>query len=150
MALIKNPKSYERSRQSLKVYLQISATGDLRNALRAENRHKQRRAEFHNVELFPVVGNLVLETADPALVHELKETLEEALSSHSIPQPVRAGLTPQETRVIGLMHQGERRTEVFAQVLGVGHLTPALQRKEVKRAKDRLKRRLERAGERDG
>src|SRR2546428_659415 len=46
MSLIKNPLSYKPERQSLEVYLRMSARGDLRNLLRSEWRHTKRRANW--------------------------------------------------------------------------------------------------------
>ena len=58
---------------------------------------------------------------------------------------MEASLTEQEKGVLHLMHEGERRTSVFAQILGIEQLSEVEQRQAVKRVKDRLKRRFERA-----
>ena len=42
--------------------------------------------------------------------------------------------------------QGERRTEAFAEILGISHLSIETQRREVKRAKDRIDKTLRRQG----
>jgi hypothetical protein len=54
--------------------------------------------------------------------------------------------TEVDRRVLRLMVDGERRTAVFAAVLGLDGQPAEAQRREVKRAKDRIKKRLERAG----
>jgi hypothetical protein len=41
--------------------------------------------------------------------------------------------------------EGERNTAPLAVALGLAHLSPSNQRREVKRFKDRLRKRLERA-----
>jgi RNA polymerase sigma-70 factor (ECF subfamily) len=52
---------------------------------------------------------------------------------------------PKQQAVVRLIVQGERRTEVFAEVLGLCHLPIEAQRGEVKRFKDQLKWRLRHA-----
>ena len=59
-------------------------------------------------------------------------------------------LTDVERRFWEQMEQGEWRTPVFAVILGVTHLSAAEQRREVKRVKDRLKKRKERSGGKRG
>ena len=141
LALIKNPASYRPERQRLEVYLRISATGDLRNLLRAERRHSSRRAAWEAVELSPAAGKYLRDEAgDPAWLLERGEDVP------SIPARVRERLTPAEAQVLELMLRGERRTEVYAAALGLADRPLPEQRREVKRVKDRLKKRLERAG----
>ncbi len=147
LAVIKNPASYNPERQRLEVYLRMSAQGDLRNLLRAEQRHSRRRAEWEAVELSPVVGKYIWdEGGDPALIIERREDEPDEPSVAPLPDSVRAGLTPQEQRVLELMERRERKTAVFAEVLGLTHLPPDEQRQMVKRVKDRLIKRRERAG----
>ncbi len=153
LALIKNPQSYNPDRQSVEAYLRMSAKGDLKNALRAESRHRLRRADLSAVELSTVGRKSLWEHTDPALVVERRadeEVVEEALAPAPVLESVRARLTSQEARVLELMREGERRTEVYSEALGIRHLPLPSQRAEVKRTKDRLKRRLERSGRRDG
>lgn len=121
---------------------------NLRNALRSEARHRTRRASL-DVELLPVDRKSWWERSDPAAVVERTmdlAALEETLEQRPVREAVRVGLTPSEAKVLDLMRLGERKSSVFAEVLGVQHLSAGEQRREVKRAKDRLKRRIERAG----
>jgi hypothetical protein len=62
---------------------------------------------------------------------------------------VRQACTEAERRVLALMLDGERSSAAYAQVLGITGLPAAEQEREVKRAKDRIKKRLEREGARD-
>lgn len=55
----------------------------------------------------------------------------------------------QERDVLVLMLFGERETDAFAEALGLAHLTAIEQANEVKRVKDKLKKRLQRADWRD-
>jgi RNA polymerase sigma-70 factor, ECF subfamily len=150
--LIKNPASYRPERQTLEVYLRMSASGDLKNLLRAERRHSRRRADLQAVELSPLAGKYLQDAeADPARIMERREAEEYlAGSAPPIPAAVRERLTPEEAEIMRLMRAGERRTIVYAAVLGLAGRPVAEQRREVKRAKDRLKKRLERAGGGDG
>src|SRR5215510_13885735 len=50
LGLIKNPVTYKPERQTLEVYLRISASGDLKNLLRSEMRHSERKAYWEAVE----------------------------------------------------------------------------------------------------
>jgi hypothetical protein len=144
LSLIKNPRSYNPERGSLDAYLRMSATGDLRNLLDREKHHRSRLQSLGPVELPGDVRNQVWEEGDPAVIVELAEELKERAVAR---QPVMAGgvLTQEDTRVLTLMQQGERKTAEFALALGISDLPPDQQRREVKRAKDRLKQRLKRA-----
>lgn len=148
LALIKNPASYRPERQALEVYLRLSSAGDLKNLLRAEQRHSRRRADLHAVELSPVAGKYLQDVeADPARVMERREIEERwARAEPPIPATVQDRLTPEEAAVMRLMRQHERRTAIYAAVLGLTDRPAAEQRRAVKRVKDRLTKRLERAG----
>lgn len=144
IALIKSPRSYDPARRSLEGYLRMSAQGDLRNLLRTERRHGLRRASLDAVELSPVAGKYLWDVeGDPARIMEREAEVA------AIPSPELPGLTPQEEQVLALMRQGERRTRAYARVLGLDQLAAPEQRRGVKRVKDRLQKRLTRAGGRD-
>lgn len=143
--LICRPRSYDPARQTLAVYLRVSARGDLRNLQRAERKHASRRAPLEVVELPGAAGKYPVGLSeDPADVVERREQIKAHLSP--VPAAVADGLTPQEARVLELMRAGERKTALFAVALGITGLPVAEQRRAVKRAKDRLVKRLERAG----
>ena len=143
LALIKNPRSYKSERQTLEVYLRISALGDLRNRLRSEQRHRERRVPLDVVELSPDARKYLWDVVgDPALIVEKLEDVDLA----TIRANLQVALTEEENRVLELMTQGERRTEAYAAVLGITHRPVSEQRRVVKRVKDRIKKRLERAG----
>jgi hypothetical protein len=57
---------------------------------------------------------------------------------------VRRGLTVGEQKALELMLEGERKTTVFAQALGIDHLPKEMQEDQVQRVKDKLKKRIER------
>ena len=51
---------------------------------------------------------------------------------------------PNDQQLLALRLQGVRRTEAFAEILGITHLPIETQRREVKRAKDRIDKMLRR------
>ena len=147
MAVIKNPQSYKPERQqreSLLGYLRMSAKARLSNLLRTERRHSARRADLDAVALSPVMGKyLGDEDADPARIVERREEEFAAPAPPPLPDSLRATLSPVEIEMLRLMDVKERRTIVFARLLEIADRPVAEQRREVKRAKDRLhKRRL--------
>jgi hypothetical protein len=150
MALIKNPQSYKPERQhreSLLNYLRMSARGRLSNLLRAERRHSKRRADLEAVALSPVMGKYLWdEDADPARIVERQEEESAVPALPALPDSLRATLSPVEIEMLRLMDSKERRTIVFARLLGIADQPVAEQRRDVKRAKDRLHKRRQRAG----
>ncbi len=146
MALSKRPHSYDPARKSLVGYLRMSAQGDLLNLLAGERRHRSRQAQLEAVELSRVVGKeLGDDTYDPAVMVEARESVNEVVRQRqAVPVGMIRGLTPGEIMALQLLTEGERRTPAFAQALGITALPLAEQRHEVKRVKDRLKKRLER------
>ncbi|HEX5502911.1 MAG TPA: sigma factor [Thermomicrobiales bacterium] len=138
--LIKHPGSYDPARLGLTAYLHMSARGDLLNLLSKERRHRARRADLAAVELSPVVGKELWDTAnDPARI------VERQADAAAPPGPTLPDLTAEEEAVLALMRDRERHNDAYARVLGLADRPIAEQRREVKRVKDRLNKRLERA-----
>lgn len=151
LALIKRPASYKPERQTLEVYLRMSAAGDLKNLLRSESRHRRRRANLEAVELSPTMRKYLQDDeADPARLLERWEEEAAAAERVRLPAAVESSRSPKEAEVMRLMVHGERKTTAYAQALGIAHLPFEQQQREVKRVKDRLKKRLERAREGHG
>jgi hypothetical protein len=144
ISLSKNPSAYRPDRGSLERYLRMAAQGDLKNLLRAERRHAERRVSLEAVELSPLAGNALRDPeADPALIVERRERLAERTASRS--SAIWGRLTAVEVAVLSLMQEGERKTIRYAEALGIADLPEPEQRRVVKRAKDRLKKRLARS-----
>ncbi len=144
LALIRKPDSYSPKRQTLEVYLRLSARGDLLNLLRKERRHGKGRTSWSSVELSPDAGKYLGRTDDPALPLRLAE--ERRSVAEAIPDSVRRGLSETDQCALELIHQKERRTSVYAALYGLLHLPANEQRRAVKRHKDRLKNVMKRAG----
>jgi len=111
-------------------FLCQAAWRNVANSVRGEKRRKAREeksvqdTESKIVELHPSVGNHNQNEAQlqQERLVELMETLE----------------NPVDRKVFELQMSGERRTEEFAKVMGISHLSVAEQRDEVKRTKDRI------------
>ena len=65
------------------------------------------------------------------------------------PATVSYGLTEGELQFLALMEQGERKTAVFAQALGIDEMQKEEREAIVKRTKGKLKKRMERGACRD-
>src|SRR5262249_28260279 len=94
------------------------------------------------VELSRDGGKYLAVKEDPSLSLERQE--ESTHATRTVVAPARDGLRDGESRALDLILQGERKTAVFAEALGITHLPTSVQRTEVKRVKDKLKKRLER------
>jgi RNA polymerase sigma factor (sigma-70 family) len=139
ITLARNPHSYDPRRASLETYLRLSARGDLLNLLRRERRHRFRRCGLRLVELAVEGGKYSGRQDDPSWRLSLEEEAERLRRKPSC-------LSEAERRVWELMQGGERRTTVFAELLGLDRLPRQEQEKRVKRVKDRISKRLQRAG----
>ena len=135
--LIRKPAIYDPAKCGLIGFLQMSARRDLLNELAKEARHHRGRDSVECVELAADDGNSSADTGsaglpsfdDPALAAEI------------------ASCTATECAVLDLMRAGERATSAFAAALGIGERPADEQAREVKRVKDRIIKRLQRAGE---
>jgi hypothetical protein len=110
-------------------FLAQAAWRNVANLVRGEQRRKVREEKSvgysgeQNVELHPSVGNS-LQNAEQS--QEQQAELMQMLDD------------PMDKKVFELRLTGERRTAVFAQVMGISHLPLAEQRRTVKKAKDRI------------
>jgi len=146
LSLVKKPESFDPERNPgelpLWAYLKMAARRDLQNILKKEQRRKKATHSLESVELSEDAGKYLGVGEEPAMILQFKEEAEKA--EREIVAPVRRGLSAGEVRFLDLMLQGERKTTVFAQALGIEDLPPSAQEAEVKRVKDKLKKRLER------
>jgi hypothetical protein len=147
LSLMKNPAAYKPELRGLTGYLRMAATGDLRNLLKSERRHTLRSVPFEDVELSGEAGKLIQEDANPAVIVENREAERPAVVGMPVlPAAVQATFTPEEQQVRELMWRREYKTAVYAAVLHIADRPVEEQRQEVKRVKDRIKKRLKRAG----
>jgi DNA-directed RNA polymerase specialized sigma24 family protein len=140
---VQHPDRYDPGRGDLAVYLRMAARADLLNALRREKRHHRGRVAWSAVELGEESGNLSGREEEPLL---LLQRGEDAAERERILRSVAEGLTAPERRVLELMVAGERWTALYAEALGLHGLSAEEQEREVKRVKDRIKKRIQRGG----
>jgi len=129
LAFLKRPSAYDPQRLPLTNYLLFIAKRRLQNQWTAERRHHAGRIPWDSVELDVAGRN--------------DEGVEPSGFDAAALAPVVARMTDGERRVFELMRGGERRTEAFADALGVAGDPDAAA--HVKRAKDRMLARLKRA-----
>ncbi len=140
LATAEHPERYQPDRSSLGKYLHMAARGDLRNAFKSASRRAARERSMDPVELVALEGNSLQDDADPAEIVAARGSLDPALLA-----AVRAAFDAQEWQVVQLMVVDDvRDTNVYARLLGIEHLPPEQRKREVKRVKDRLNKRLRR------
>jgi RNA polymerase sigma-70 factor, ECF subfamily len=137
MSYIKRPAQFDPTRRTLIGFLVMAAHGDLLNALAKAKRRRQKEIPLEDVELRGAAGNNEIEAGNPETEPD-REKLQQAL-------PKIFG-DPKDLAMVELMMSGERTTGAFVEVLKLQHLPVDQQRREVKRHKERLKKRLERYG----
>jgi hypothetical protein len=132
------PDKYDRAGAPLLAYLYRDIDGDIRNEVAKKSRRPEVPAEDEVLELRaprgnPTVEDEVVERLDP--LDRPRWQVEAALAQMK-------ELSHEDREILRLRGEGVRSTHVYAQVLGIAHLPAEQQRREVKRAKDRLDKRL--------
>lgn len=146
-----DPERYQPAQGSLLTWLAMDAIGNVRNEL-ASAANRRERAGGEIVELQGYERNVLIDRGQIVPVED--EALDAADPYDLPPQIIEAvrteasSLRADELAVIELLAEGVRETAAFAAVLGISHLSPFRQRREVKRCKDRLLKRLERLRDR--
>lgn len=131
ISYVTNPERYDPRRASLLTYLVLDADGDLKNAYRSPRRYREQLADDVEDQL-----SRRNETTDDEFFSDDDRLLFAKLRS-AFPEEV-------DRHVIYLLLENERATGAYAKVLGITHLPVQKQRQEVKRVKDRIKKRLAR------
>jgi len=147
LAYIEKPGKYDPNKLDLFPYLRMAAKADLKNAIDKEVRRNKKIVEFEdpNVEEWLGGRNNVQEET------ELSEWVEAetGLSIHQIVDEFKTQFDQVELEIIELMIiEGVRETKMYAQVLGLSNNSIEEQRKEVKKFKDKVKKKILRFGER--
>lgn len=142
ISYIKRPDQYHPEKRSLKGYLVMSAEGDLKNLLESHKRRNTREISATDVELLDSERKFDIENiGDPRQLDsaarkiELDERLDGLRNIFPDSNDLEAAM---------LILGGERSTTVFAEAMGIDNLPLDQLRQEVKRHKDRLKKRLKR------
>jgi DNA-directed RNA polymerase specialized sigma24 family protein len=144
-----HPERYDPQQLPLFAYLRMAARHDLLNALDSKNRERQRLLDIDEPA---VQTQLPVESLSVTAEFELDEWLEQYTdhSRHDLLDTFMAEELEEaaDRDLFLLMLNGVRETEPYAEIMGVTHLPVSEQRPEVKRAKDRLKKRFGRFVER--
>ncbi len=144
---IEHPDRYDPSKRVLLGYLTMAANGDLLNALEKERRRRRRESSLDRVE--ETRGDRNETIADTNAAAEMERVEQDRARVAAMEEAVRSVVPdPRDRRLMRLMLEGERTTAVYARVLGIEHQDRTLQTRDVKRHKDRLKKRLARLGAR--
>ena len=146
--LLKHPGAYDPDRLPLHRYLLMAARRDLQNLVRSESRHWRGRGDWEAVELFVESGNDGRGEDDPARIVEAEDDAAERAARIAALRP--DGMSREEALAWPLMQAGVRKTEEYAATLGWSDLPIDEQRRKVKQVKDRLLKRLARAGRSSG
>lgn len=138
LSYLKRPEQYDPAKRGLLGFLTMAAVGDLRNALAKWHRRKEMEVPLEDVDLEAAAGNMQVGPHDSAGDVDLEE--------------IRSGVSalfddPRDRRLAELVLEGERSVKAFARILKLENLSIDEQRREVKRHKDRIKKRLERYGQ---
>jgi hypothetical protein len=137
---LRDPGRYEPARGPLLAFLYRDVEGDRKNELaslasrRAHELPDSEAVDVASAGRNPGTEEEVLDALDPFDVP--REMLEAARSE-------AATLSEQDRRLLMLIGDGVRETVAYAEILGIAHLPTEVQRREVKRHKDRLKARVE-------
>ncbi len=131
------PQRYDPNLASLESYLSMAAFGDFKN-----ESAKERRRMRHQVSL----ADAKFREQDVADEQQNPEQMvERAMTAHQVGLEIACSFpNPMDRQIIALLRDGVRATAAYAHVLGLGHLPPDAQAREVKRVKDRLTKRFHR------
>ena len=130
----KNPGKFDPDKRGLMGYLRMAAYRDMQNLFDKERRHAKRRTSLDDVEFSASDGN------------DFSSAVIDRIETQRIRDELSRDMTGQEVIVFDLMVKGERSTEVAADALRIAHLPLDQQKREVKRIKDRITRRIRRRG----
>lgn len=140
------PQQYDPDQLSLLAYFKMAVRNDTLNAIDKQNRHEKRLVSIDTPAVQESLPPQDLLTESGQLEEWLQEHTQ--LSRQEIINRLATELAPEDEQILLLMLEGERDSQKYASVMGVSHLEPNQQRLEVKRAKDRLVKKLSRFGDR--
>ncbi len=142
----KKPQHFDPQKLSLFAYFRMATRRDMLNKIDKNRRRERRLTDIDDPAVqFQLPDNDNTQENDGLDEWLLQHT---DLSRQEILEALDAELDEDDSRILLLMLDGVRETSEFASVLGISHLDELEQRKEVKRAKDRLTKKLQRFGKR--
>jgi RNA polymerase sigma-70 factor (ECF subfamily) len=140
----RKPQRYDPAKASLVTYLKMAARMDLLNAIDKEKRRQGRLSSYEDTILQDPLLDENQEDVPPSFDEWLQENTRLSLSE--LLDHLNNFLDKTEKQVLLLMLDGARETDRYAEVMQIGHYDEESRRAEVKRAKDRLIKKLRRYG----
>lgn len=135
---LQRPKQYNPEMATLETYLRMAAQGDLLNALKKQSRELKYQGGERVVELdAPSVEDQVEANVGLGVEEQVETRTSQVWSQIEALVP-----DPTDREIVRLMMARVRKTEEYARVLGITALAHQEQEQQVKRHKDRLKKRL--------
>ena len=136
----RNPTGYNPAIIPLQKYLEMAAKRDLLNLLQRDKKHSNKKELPSDVELQEKFWNNTIgttETTDGEIIQtEIMNGIDQELAKHFD--------SDEDILMAKLILAKERKTEVFAEILGIENTDPDSQKSEVKKHKDRIKKVIER------
>jgi DNA-directed RNA polymerase specialized sigma24 family protein len=138
------PAQYDAAKLSLFSFLRMAARNDMLNLLDKHGRADKRLLDIND----PHVQTLLPPQDAIAEASELDDWPGQHthLSRQQLLQALDKELTRTDKELMSMMFDGVRDSHQYASVMGLSHLDTGQQRLEVKRAKDRLTKKLQRFG----
>ena len=145
-SLLSNPDQFNPTKgKTLLNFLRLSARCDLLNLLRREARHRHENLDENSVAFASSAGKFIGKDKGPL------QTLcdgEDEQERQRLLEKLYASLTATERVVLDLMLSGVSANEVFVRAMEIPHLPLEEQKRQVKRVKDRLHKRIQRMKDR--
>ncbi len=136
------PEKYDPNKLTLFAYLRMAARHDLLNAIDHSNRQKR---PLLNIDEPAIQSQLIAETDLESESFYLEQWLDHGDNGkQTLLHQFEAELNTTDRQLFLLMLNGVRETEPYAEILQLTSQPLPEQRREVKRAKDRLTKRLTR------
>ena len=142
------PKQYDPHLLSLFAYLRMAVRRDMLNAVDKKQRRERRLLDIDD----PNIQSHLPEQDGVEDTFKLDEWLQQHtdLSRQEIFQALEHELSPLDQQILLLMLDGVRETDQYVVIMGISNLDTASQRREVKRTKDRLTKKIRRFGKQVG
>jgi len=140
----KKSRQFDSERLPLIAYLRMAARRDMLNAIDKNWRREQRLV---NIDA-PIAQPRLSDQAQNHDIEDLDEWLSQhtELSRQQILEALDSELSAGDREILLLMLDGERKSSQFAAAMGISHKNEQEQRRAVKRAKDRILKKLHRFG----
>jgi DNA-directed RNA polymerase specialized sigma24 family protein len=138
----KRPTQYHANRLSLFAYLRMAAKYDMLNQIEKQRRRERWLTDLDDAGVALQLADRNTEQDNTELEEWLKQYTD--LSLREVFVEANAQLDERDQQMLLMMLEGIRETSAYAELLGIDGLDEAARRQEVKRAKDRIMKRLKR------